>query len=54
MRREAKPSTFPPAMRGSSVDITAVDDTALVTVTGLVDERFGGFGDLTGMRTVVA
>ncbi len=54
MSREPKP-TNPAAVAGRSkaaVDVQTAGEAALVNVSGLVDERFGGFGDLRSMKTV--
>src|SRR5687767_7590299 len=52
MRRESKPSISQSA-RAATIDVVAVGDATLVSVSGLVDERFPGFGDLEGTKTVV-
>jgi serine/threonine protein kinase/anti-anti-sigma regulatory factor/predicted RNA-binding Zn-ribbon protein involved in translation (DUF1610 family) len=49
MRRELKPTS----PRKAAVDLVTANDAALVTVSGLVDERFVGFGDVGAMRSVV-
>ena len=37
----------------AAVEYVTSGDAALVSVTGLVDERFAGFGDVGAMKTVV-
>jgi serine/threonine protein kinase len=54
MARDPKPSPTSPNARGAAaVDQVTVGDAALVSVSGLVDERFVGFGDVGAMRTMV-
>src|ERR1044071_7856844 len=55
MPRPTKPPTRPvvPAARAASVDLVAAGDASLVSVSGLVDERFLGFGDIGPMKTCV-
>jgi serine/threonine protein kinase len=53
--RDVKP-TVTPATRAkakAAVELMAVGEVALVSVVGLVDEHFTGFGDVGGMKTVV-
>ncbi|HWO21017.1 MAG TPA: protein kinase [Kofleriaceae bacterium] len=54
MRRDVK-STSPPAnaRAAASVDVVALGDATLVSISGLVDERFAGFGDLGAAKTVI-
>ena len=55
MARETK--TTSPAPSGSrfkaAVDVTVAGEAALVSVSGLIDERFVGFGDVGASKTVV-
>jgi eukaryotic-like serine/threonine-protein kinase len=56
MRRDPKPPTRPPALTARSaaaVDQVAVGDVTLVSVSGLVDERFLGFGDVAATKTLI-
>jgi eukaryotic-like serine/threonine-protein kinase len=54
MPRDPKPSSPPPTARSSAaVDLVISGDAALVSVSGLVDERFLGFGDIGAAKTVV-
>ena len=54
MSRGAKPTLPPAAARSpASVELVTVGEATLVSVAGLVDERFLGFGDIGAMRTVV-
>ena len=55
MKREVRPSSPPqPVSRAATIEVVQVGDTALVTVTGLIDERFAGFGRVVaGMKNVV-
>src|SRR5262250_3211802 len=55
MSRESKPTVRPPTQtaRAAVIDMVTAGDAALVSVSGLVDERFLGFGDIGAMRTVV-
>src|SRR5215470_17611673 len=54
MPRDIKPSSPPPGARSSAaVDLVTSGDAALVNVSGLVDERFLGFGDIGAVKTVV-
>src|SRR5262245_20755209 len=38
---------------GASVDVMATDDAALVTISGLVDENFSGFGMIGAVKAIV-
>jgi serine/threonine protein kinase len=51
MARDLKPTNPPRPKAG--VDVIAAGDVALVSVAGLVDENFAGFGSLGTMKTVV-
>ena len=55
MPRPTKPPTRPvvPAARAASVDLVAAGDASLVSISGLVDERFLGFGDVGSVKTLV-
>src|SRR5262249_47608042 len=54
MSREHKPSTLPPVARSmAAVDVVTGPDSALVSVAGLVDERFAGFGEIGATKTLV-
>src|SRR5881398_3751764 len=57
MTREAKSTTSPVAAAArakAAVDIVTVDDAAVVSIAGLVDERFGGFGQIPAtVKTLV-
>src|ERR1041384_6716325 len=54
MVRDPKPSQPPPMSRPSAVvELVTVGEAALVSVSGLVDERFMGFGDVGASKTVV-
>jgi eukaryotic-like serine/threonine-protein kinase len=54
MRRDAKPTSPPGSARSAAaVDVVALGDATLVSVSGLVDERFQGFGDLGAAKTVI-
>ena len=55
MSRESKPTVRPPTQtaRAAVIDMVTAGDAALVSVSGLVDERFLGFGDIGAMKTVV-
>ncbi|HSR99240.1 MAG TPA: hypothetical protein VLM79_19445, partial [Kofleriaceae bacterium] len=55
MPRPTKPPTRPvvPAARAASVDLVAAGDASLVSISGLVDERFLGFGDVGSAKTLV-
>jgi serine/threonine protein kinase len=54
MPRDPKPSSPPPTARSSAaVDLVTAGDAALVSVSGLVDERFLGFGDIGTVKTAV-
>ncbi|MBA3818678.1 MAG: serine/threonine protein kinase [Deltaproteobacteria bacterium] len=54
MSRDAKPSSSSAAARSkASVEVVTVGDAALVNVVGLVDERFLGFGDVSGKKCVI-
>ena len=54
MARDSRPSVTP-ATRPSKagVEVLTAGEAALVTVVGLVDEHFSGFGNLGGAKTVV-
>src|SRR3954471_8986465 len=49
------PSISPPtaARAAATVGLATTGDATLVTISGLVDERFTGFGDIGAPRTVV-
>ncbi len=55
MSRDPKPSTSPQSVARSkaTVELETKGDASLVSVSGLVDERFLGFGDVGGMKTLV-
>ena len=54
MSRELRPTNPPATARASAtVEQVTAGDAALVSVSGLVDERFLGFGDLSQQKTVV-
>ena len=54
MPREPKPTGHPIARPKAGVDVSIVGDAALVSVAGLVDEHFAGFGSLgEAVKTVV-
>jgi serine/threonine protein kinase len=55
MSREPTPSAPSPAAArtGANVELETAGDAALVTVSGLVDERFAGFGDVGPVKTMV-
>src|SRR3954469_15643600 len=56
MPRHPKPpraSQPPPARAAATVGLATTGDATLVTISGLVDERFTGFGDIGAPRTVV-
>jgi len=55
MSRETKTTNPAPvnARFKAAVDLTTSGEAALVSVSGLVDERFVGFGDVSGAKTVV-
>jgi eukaryotic-like serine/threonine-protein kinase len=54
MARDPKPTSNPIARPKAGVDVIAAGDVALVSVAGLVDEHFGGFGHLgEGVKTVI-
>ena len=54
MPRDPKPSSPPPTARSSAaVDLVTAGDAALVSVSGLVDERFLGFGDVGTVKTAI-
>ena len=54
MSRDLKP-VVPPATtrRGSEVQLASDGDAGLLTIAGLVDERFAGFGDVGAIKTLV-
>ena len=53
MSRDSKPSISPASRAGAAVNLVTAGDAALVGVSGLVDERFPGFGDLGAAKTVI-
>jgi len=55
MSRAQKPTTQQQATARApaTVELVAVGDATMVSVSGLVDERFTGFGDVGQMKTVV-
>ena len=54
MARDPKPSSPPPIARAAAaVDVVSTGDATLVAVSGLVDERFLGFGEVGNSKTVV-
>jgi eukaryotic-like serine/threonine-protein kinase len=54
MVRDPKPSSPPPTARASAtIDLMAGGDATVVSVSGLVDERFLGFGDIGTSKIVV-
>lgn len=54
MARDVKPTLNPVARTAASVDVISERDVASVTITGLVDEHFAGFGSFgVGVRTIV-
>ncbi len=55
MTRAPKPTASPPLQTRTRVTPQAarLSDAALVSVSGMIDERFPGFGDLSGMKSVV-
>src|SRR5690349_6375175 len=56
MNRGSKPTGKPPPQISrppASVEVVASGDAALVSVSGLVDENFSGFGELGAARAVV-
>src|SRR5678816_2515320 len=54
MVRDPKPSSPPPTARATAaVDVVVAGEAALVSVSGLVDERFVGFGEIGASKTVV-
>src|SRR5690348_11821252 len=55
MNRPPKPTSrpFAPATRAASVENVTLGPATMVSVAGLVDERFTGFGDLGPAKTVV-
>jgi serine/threonine protein kinase len=54
MSRELKPISAPASARASAtVELVNAGDVSLVSVSGLVDERFLGFGDIGGAKIVI-
>src|SRR5215510_14535734 len=54
MSRASKPSSPPPTARSAAaVGQVTTSDATLVSVSGLVDERFLGFGDIGAVKTLV-
>src|SRR4051794_8284783 len=55
MSRDLKPTQSPAstARAKAAVKVTTSDDAALVSVSGLIDERFLGFGDLGGRKIAI-
>jgi len=53
MTRDVKPAAPSAARSKATVEIVAGGDAALVNVTGLVDERFSGFGQMGAVKTLV-
>src|SRR5262249_30675972 len=54
VRREPGPSQQVPNVRPkASVEAVVTGDPTLLRLSGLVDERFTGFGDVGGSKTVV-
>src|SRR5678815_5276381 len=54
MARETKPTMNPATRPKAGVDTITSNDVALVSVSGLVDEHFTGFGTFgEGIKTVV-
>src|SRR5438445_331785 len=54
MARDPKPTNSPATRPKAGVDLMTAGDVAVVSVVGLVDENFTGFGSLgTGVKTVV-
>src|SRR5688572_8154868 len=53
VRRESKPSINQSARAMAAIDVVPVGDATLVSVSGLVDERFLGFGDVGATKTMV-
>src|SRR5688572_25669492 len=55
MARDPKPTSQPnlTARTKAAVDLVTADDAALVSVSGLVDERFLGFGSVGAVKTLV-
>jgi len=51
---QTKPTNKPlTAQLKATIDVVTANEVALVSVAGLVDERFLGFGDVGAMKTVV-
>ena len=54
MARQVQPVGAGTVKTAAIVDVVAEKDVALVTITGFVDEHFGGFGNFgDGIRTIV-
>ncbi|HEX8114326.1 MAG TPA: hypothetical protein VF516_41635, partial [Kofleriaceae bacterium] len=56
MIRHSKPPSAappPPARAAATVGLATKGDAVLVSISGLVDERFTGFGNLGAARTVI-
>src|SRR5215207_5346750 len=58
MSREAKPTTQPasttgPARSQAVVEVVTAGDAGLASVSGLIDERFAGFGAVGTVKTLV-
>ncbi len=53
MSRAPKPSTAPVARTSATVGLVSSADATMATVSGLVDERFLGFGSLGTTKTVI-
>jgi len=55
MNRDPKPSTgpAPTARNKAAVEVINAGDATLVNVSGLVDERFSGFGDLGPVKSAI-
>jgi eukaryotic-like serine/threonine-protein kinase len=54
MKRDFKPSNPPlTTMRAATVEVVQQGDTALLTIVGLIDERFAGFGQLNHVKSLV-
>src|SRR5262245_419227 len=52
MTPETKSAT-PASRPAAAINVTTVDDVMIVMVSGLVDERFNGFGQLADAKTLV-
>jgi len=53
MAREPKLTANPAARPKAGVDVVSMGEVALVSVAGLVDEHFAGFGNLGDVKSVV-